>query len=312
MKKTRILFYHSYFSEMGGVETFAYNFCLLFKDSYDITVLYVSGKRKRLDYMRKIVKLKKYNKNVVYDTDIYIRNSVWGLIPNNINYKYAIEMRHADYMYLLKKGLLREQYKSNGIKNIVGCSEHVSKMSDIIFGDSPKTLYNPIEKPQKIDKVFHFISFMRVSKDKGLDRMNMFYNMLKQANISFEWNFFTNTNFKSNVDEIHFWNSRIGLENYKNYLADSDYSVLLSNSEGCPYQILESLSYLTPVIVTDVPSIHELVKDGVNGYIIPLDMNFNINKIYNIPRINDYSKLLEFNNNWINYLDSIRREIENL
>lgn len=308
--KTRILFYHSYLSEMGGVETFTYNFCYLFKDYFDITVLYVGAKRKRLNYMKDLVKVRKYHPNTVYDTDIYIRNSVWGVIPKNINYKYAIEMRHADYMYLIKRGLLGEQYKPSGINNIVGCSNHVSRMSDEIFGDDPKTLYNPILPKMKVDKVFHFVSFMRVSKDKGLDRMNQFYNMLKQANISFEWNIFTNSNFKSNVDEIHFWKARIGLENYVNYLADADYSILLSESEGCPYQVLESLTYKIPVIATDIPSIHELITNGVNGYIIPLNMDFNINIIYNIPKISDSSYLLDNNKKWLEYLKEIERKIK--
>ena len=261
--------------------------------------------------MKKIVKLRKYNEKTKYETDIYIRNSVWGLIPKNITYKYDIEMRHADYKFLLKLGLLGNQYKPANIKHIIGCSEHVSKMSDELLGDSPKTLYNPILPKMKFEKVFHFISFMRIDKYKGLYRMNTFYNMLKKANIQFEWNIFTNSNFKSNVDEIHFWKARIGLENYVSYLADADYCVLLSDSEGCPYQVLESLSYDIPVIATDIPSIHELIINGKNGYIIPLDMNFNINIIYNKPKVDCYKKLLENNSKWLEYLQEIERKIEN-
>lgn len=308
--KTRILFYHSYLSEMGGVETFTYNFCYLYKDYFDITVLYCSGKRKRINEMKKIVKLRKYDKRSHYDTDIYIRNSVWGVIPYNITFKYAIEMRHADYKYLFDRKLLNSQYRSNNIKNIVGCSKHVSKMSNLLFKDHPKTLYNPILPRYKTKRVYHFVSFMRISKDKGLDRMNKLYTMLKEANISFEWNIFTNTNFKSLVDEIHFWKARVGIENYIDYLVDADYSILLSDSEGCPYQVLESLSYKVPVIATDIPSIHELIKDKVNGYIVPLDMNFDINIIKNIPKIKDSNYLYENNIKWLEYLKEIERNIK--
>ena len=88
MKKTKILLYHSYLSKMGGVETFTYNFCYNFRNDFDITVLYVNGNRKQIERLRKLVKLSRYNKDKTYNTDIYIRNSVWGLIPENINYKY--------------------------------------------------------------------------------------------------------------------------------------------------------------------------------------------------------------------------------
>ena len=262
--------------------------------------------------MRNMVKLSRYNENKQYSTDIYIRNSVWGKIPHNIKYKYDIEMRHADYMYLLKLGLLGEQYKPAGLKHIVACSKHVAKMSDEIFGDNPKVLYNPVIPKMKTQKVYHFISFMRVSKSKGVERMNKFYQMLKLANISFEWNIFTNSNYKSKVDEVHFWRARQGLKNYIDYLVDSDYTVLLSDSEGCPYQVLESLQYDIPVIATDIPSIHELIVDNVNGYIIPLDMNFDINIIKNKLDLKKcHLNVLDNNIKWLEYLKEIEKEIGN-
>ena len=309
-KKTKILLYHSYLSKMGGVETFTYNFCNLFKDDYDITLLYVGGNKKRLDMMKKLVKCVRYNKDKIYKTDIYIRNSVWGLIPYNIIYKYDIEMRHADYMYLFNKGLLGNQYKPAGLRHTVACSFHVAKMSDKLLGDNPKVLYNPLLPIIKHKKVYHFISFMRIDKSKGLDRMNKFYTMLKNANISFEWNIFTNSNYKSKVDEIHFWKARLGLENYVDYLVDADYSILLSDSEGNPYQVLESLQYNIPVIATDIQAIRELIVNGKNGYIIPLDMNFDINIIKKIPSSMKLNKRITANNyNWKKYLKEIEEEI---
>lgn len=310
-KKTKILLYHSYLSEMGGVETFTYNFCYLFKDDFDITLLYIGANQKRLDMMKKLVKCVKYNKNKIYDTDIYIRNSVWGVIPYNITFKYDIEMRHADYKVLFDRGLLGNQYKPAGLNHIVACSNHVARMSDLILGDNPKVLYNPILPKMKVNKVYHFISFMRIDKSKGLERMNKFYTMLKNANISFEWNIFTNSNYKSKVDEVHFWKARQGLENYIDYLVDADYSILLSDSEGNPYQVLESLEYDIPVIATDIPAIHELIVDGVNGYIIPLDMNFDINIIKKELRITNYH-LNTYTNNikWKEYLKQIEKEIK--
>ena len=121
MKKTKILFYHSHLSEMGGVETFTYNFCYLYKDYFDITLLYCSANRKRLQMMKELVKTSRYQEGKQYNTDIFIRNSVWGRIPNNITYKYDIEMRHADYNFLLKLGVLGIQYYPCGNCGILYC-----------------------------------------------------------------------------------------------------------------------------------------------------------------------------------------------
>lgn len=73
------------------------------------------------------------------------------------------------------------------------------------------------------------------------------------------------------------------------YVADADYAVLLSSTEGLPYTIQEALQYGTPCIVTDIGGNTEVIKDGVNGYIVPLDMNFDINKIKNVPTFPQYN-----------------------
>ena len=73
------------------------------------------------------------------------------------------------------------------------------------------------------------------------------------------------------------------------FVADADYTVLLSDAEGLPYTIQESLQYGTPVICTDIGGCTELIKDGVNGYVVPLNMDFDINKIKNIPQFEEYN-----------------------
>ena len=49
---------------------------------------------------------------------------------------------------------------------------------------------------------------------------------------------------------------------------DADIFILPSYNEGLPMSILEAMSYGLPVISTPVGGIPEIVKDGVNGYLI--------------------------------------------
>ena len=44
--------------------------------------------------------------------------------------------------------------------------------------------------------------------------------------------------------------------------------ILPSYNEGLPISILEAMSYQLPIISTKVGGIPEIVKDGVNGYLI--------------------------------------------
>ena len=298
MTKKKIIFYQSNFCQIGGVETMAYNWCWWLRNFFDVTVLYCSGDTERLRKMAKLVKMEKYEEGKTYECDIFIRNSVWGKIPKNIKAKRMIEMRHANYKYLIEKGLLYQQYADMGIKEIVGCGKFVSKMSDEVLHDHPTTIKNILLPNKKTNKVLHLISCTRLDPAKGWNRMLKLMEMMKNAGIKFEWNIFTNsTMYKCDYEEVHFWKQRYDIWDY---LADADYTVLLSDSEGLPYTVQESLQYQVPCIVTDVGGCTELIKDGVNGYVVPLDMNFDINKITKIPKCPEYDNhALE---DWLKYL----------
>jgi len=263
----------------------AYNWCWWLRNYFDIVVLYCSGDTERLRKMAKLVKIEKYEESKTYECDIFIRNSVWGIIPNNIKAKRMIEMRHANYKYLLDKGLLYQQYHDMGIKEIVGCGEFVSKMSNEVLHDNPTTIKNILLPVRKTNKVLHLISCTRLDSAKGWGRMQKMMEMMRSAKIKFVWDIFTNAPQKCNYEEVKFWKQRYDIWDY---LASADYTVLLSDSEGLPYTVQESLQYKVPCIVTDVGGCTELIKDGVNGYVVPLDMNFDINKITKIPKCKEY------------------------
>ena len=281
-----------------GVETMAYNWCWWLRNYFDITVLYCSGDYTRLSKMSQLVKMEQYDENKVYECDIFIRNSVWGLIPKNIKAKRMIEMRHANYKYLYDKGWLFNQYQDMGIKEIVGCGEFVSKMSNEVLHDEPTTIKNILLPRKKTNKVLRLISCTRLDSQKGWGRMLQMMNMMRNAGIKFQWDIFTNSFQKCDYEEVHFYTQRYDIWDY---LANADYTVLLSDSEGLSYTVQESLQYQVPCIVSDVGGNTELIKDGINGYVVPLDMNFDINKIKNIPKCKEYNNhSLE---DWLEYLD---------
>ena len=76
------------------------------------------------------------------------------------------------------------------------------------------------------------------------------------------------------------------------YIAEADYGVQLSDTEGYSYFINECLQYETPVICTNFPSAYESVKDNINGYILDMNLNnLDIEKIVNnIPKNFEYKE----------------------
>jgi glycosyltransferase involved in cell wall biosynthesis len=65
---------------------------------------------------------------------------------------------------------------------------------------------------------------------------------------------------------VHFWGFR---DNIPAVLSMADLFVLTSCHEGLPNVILEALASRTPVVATDVPGTREVIKDGVNGLLVP-------------------------------------------
>ena len=60
---------------------------------------------------------------------------------------------------------------------------------------------------------------------------------------------------------------------------------MLSDQEGFGYCVLEALINSTAVICTAFETTKELrVVDGKNGYIIPYDLDFDINKLLKVPQ----------------------------
>lgn len=59
------------------------------------------------------------------------------------------------------------------------------------------------------------------------------------------------------------------IDSTEELLADTYLLLIVSKSEGIPLVVLEALSMSVPVISTQVGAINEVIKNGVNGYLIP-------------------------------------------
>ena len=300
MKQKSLMIYHSRFCEIGGVETFLYNFVINLWEYYDITILYDTGHFTQMRRIAPYVTLEHYDKSKKYECDIFIRNSVWGNVPINVvsrDNRY-LEMRHANYKYLKDNKILEAQYKPFFRTNeVIGCGYFVSKMSNKVLKDNPTTIQNILAPTKKTNKVLHLISCTRIDPDKGGWRMARLCEMLREAGIKFDWKIFTNGIHAVEGEEIQYYEPRFDIFDY---LADADYTVLLSDVEGLPYTVQESIQYKTPCIVTDIEGCTELIKDGVNGYVVPLDMKFNVKKLLKIPVLKDYDNHAK--EKWLDYL----------
>ncbi len=138
------------------------------------------------------------------------------------------------------------------------------------------------------------VTISRISKEKGFERMLQMERLLLASGVPFIWDCFgdTSTAYGRKVvpkfKRVKFKGvTSTPLEVMKQY----NYLVQLSDTEGFPYSIYEAMQQKLPVIATDFPSIHEMIEDGVNGYILDMDLNnFDSNKIQTVPVITSFTE----------------------
>lgn len=76
-----------------------------------------------------------------------------------------------------------------------------------------------------------------------------------------------NLNLASNIKFVGF------KDDVSQYLIENDVYILTSFYEGLPISIIEAMSYGLPIVASDVGGNSELVKNGINGYLINSQSN---------------------------------------
>ena len=274
------VFYIPHFNIIGGIETYAYELAKKYKDK-DIVFVY-SNKSSDINQLNRIRKYARVIYQPFNATEKIKCNRLFIMYRSKIDLFEAdevIQIIHADYEAQNLKPNLDER-----IKEHYAVSKAVADSYKRISGVDVKVAYNPltIDKPHK---VLRLISATRLTKEKGKDRMIKLADALDKAGIPYEWRIFTNDSLPIPNENVIYMKPRLDI---RDYIADADYLVQLSDTEAFSYSILESLCLGTPVIITNIPSSIEMgVKNGINGYILDFSMK-------DIPITQIYTKIPKF------------------
>ena len=287
--------YFPSFNSVGGVETFCYEMGLKYGKDFDITVLYRNGDKDMLAHIAEVCRVVKYHPGDRIVCDVFIFGYGWEQdMFDNLEAKEIIQTFHADYVCRhlnpCNNGRITKRFgvadnTTNGIR------DHYPWAKDIV------TMYNPytVKKPKK---VLNLISATRLTAEKGYDRMVKFADALDKAGIPFQWTVFT-------CNPVKFPNKSVCVMPHRldilDFIANADYLVQLSDTEGYSYSIVEALSVGTPVICTEFPVAGEQgVINGKTGFILPFDMSeIPVDAIYKgvkkficVPRETHYDEVL--------------------
>ena len=265
--------YYPILNHIGGIESFIYYLAKKYQNN-DITVYHQGGHPDQINRLSQYVRVRHYNGEKIkcekaifnYRTDII----------DNVEADEYIQVVHCDFKEATKIG-----YPPNinpKIQRYIAVSENVKNIFKELTGIEAELCYNPI-KLDAPKKILNLISATRLSGEKGKGRMIQLANMLDAAKIPYIWTIYTNDTNAINNPNIIYRKPRLDVVDY---IANADYLVQLSDTEGYPYSILESLSVGTPVIVTALPVVKEMgIENGKNGFILDFDMtNVPLDAIY--------------------------------
>ena len=276
------IIYISYISEIGGVETFAYELAKKYKDR-DVAVVCKTIDKNQLIRLSKICWVYKH-------TDQYIKcktaiinydTSIINFICDEADIYMTI---HADYEHDFYKNKFPQHSR---IKAYIGITKHIVESFKRCTGNNNIILgYNPLTI-DKTEPILTLVSATRLSVIKGKKRMEALTRALDNAGIKYIWYVFTEDKDAINSPNVIYMKPRLDV--YR-WIEKADYVVQLSDTEACSYTINEALYRNIPVIVTPLPYLNEIgYEDGKTGYTLKFDcsnMDEIIKKIKNIPSFN--------------------------
>lgn len=289
MKKKKIVLLQHYYNEIGGVETFLLNFCKRFGDKYDMTLVC------RDISLENAIMLSKYVNVVIEVTspiecDICIITSV--LVDdeyfNQIKYKELYQMIHSDWTAMKKFWDFHYRERDPNTKYIA-VSECARKSFIREFGHDSVVIPNILDDSEY---QLRLVSFTRLTEEKGYKRMCQLCDLLDKYNISYIWDVFgTNS-----LGEVSYGNMILHnpIREGQRIMGAYDYVVQLSDTESFCLTMYEAWQNHVPTLCTPFPNAVNDLKDGINGYILPFDMNLtekDIKKIVEkIPENVDYKQ----------------------
>ena len=273
----KIVLFINFLNVIGGIESFVYHFGAMFEDVTLLVGKVNDRQRKRLEEHVNVVD---YDPRATYYCDTLIILRILDSMPTNVFADRTVRTCHG--------------CRTNPAWNIPQDSDYIVNVSEVSkesFGEQAKegiVIHNPIEKSEK--KALILVSATRIpAVDKGKNevRMRMLAEMLNDAEIPFIWFNFSDGVIPNAPEGMVNMGIR---EDIQPYIKRADYLVQLSDSEAWSYSMLEALINKTPVICCPFGSAEEMgIMDGVNGYVVPFDMGFDVHKLLTVPTVSfDY------------------------
>lgn len=271
-EETQVVLWTAETMNIGGIETFNYNFCQQMHKHYDIILLYEKIDALQLARLSEIVDCRKIDLNRTIKCKTVIVNRISDTVPSNIIYEQKVQMVHACKM--LQTWTVPAADKTVAVSQVA---------ADTFPELAEYTVINNMTWPSDSQKALLLVSATRTKTfEKGQNRMAAFGRLLESRGIPYIWLCFTDGAIKGATKHMIRIDPTLDIIPY---IKAADYLVQLSDMEGFCYSIVEALEAGTPVIATPVDVLPEIgFEDMINGYVVPFDITDDIDPMLFVNR----------------------------
>ena len=260
------VFYFKNIGAIGGCESWFYYLSRLYKN---MVIYYKEGNPEQIKRLAHNVEIHKYKEDEIIECENFF--CCYGPdIINNVNAKEYISVIHCDYKNVWFSPILNPKFTK-----YIAVSKQAGESFKELTGIDYELIYNPvaidIPKVEKYnDGKLHLISATRLTKEKGLLRMEKLAELLDKKGIDYVWEIYTNKHRKEIGRNVVYKEPKF---NIVEEIAKNDILVQLSDCEAFCYTIVESAMVGTKILCTPLPVLEELgIRDKKEAIIVDFDM----------------------------------------
>ena len=272
-KGNRILIHQKYCFKIGGIETANMAIAEAFKDR---NIVFVFGDA---DFTQ-AMELAKYHDVIIddghstykCDVAIFTNYDSAPAIMKRIKARKIYQQIHADFENLRKIPVWRNfvWHPDKRIDRVLSVSETAQKGLQASFQQESVVVPNIL--PKRKEEPFKFLVLSRATPEKGIDDVVKLLKRFDEAKKDYVLFLCSTIEQASDSDQIYLReNPRVLAVQPSPYtkalISSADMGIQLSKNESYCYSVREMLQAGTPCLVSDIPELRKLIKDGQNGFV---------------------------------------------
>lgn len=275
----RILIHQKFCYKIGGIETANSAIAEAFKNR---NIVFVFGDADFDQAMH----LAKYHDVLIddgqekYECDVAIFTNYDSApaIMKRIKARRVYQQIHADFENLKKIPVWRDftWHPDPKIDNVLSVSVTAQKALERCF--QQESIVVPNILPKRTEEPFKFLVLSRATPEKGIDDVVKLLKRFDEAKKDYVLFLCSTIEQAGDNDQIYLReNPRVltikPCPYAKVLLSSADMLIQCSKNESYCYSVREALQAGTPCLVSDIPELRMLIKEGENGYIYKEDMD---------------------------------------